>query len=59
MEIIITLRDDDEGHVQIEEVRQLAPGETEQSATVASVLAEEMLAVVANLEEAEALPVKE
>ena len=46
MEIIITLRDDSDGHVVIEETRQLAPGEAEESVTVASALAEEMLALV-------------
>jgi hypothetical protein len=59
MEIIITLRDDDDGQVQIEEVRQLALGETEESVTVASALAEEMLAVVEELGEAGALAVME
>jgi hypothetical protein len=54
VEIIITLRDDDDGQVQIEEIRQLAPGETEHSVTVASALADEMLALVGELKEAEA-----
>ncbi len=49
MEIIITLRDEDDGQVQIEEVRRLAPGEVEQSVTVASTLADEMLCLVSEL----------
>lgn len=57
MEIIITLRDDSDGHVVIEETRQLAPGEAEESVTVASALAEEMLALVETLGEADVLPV--
>ena len=59
MEIIITLRDDDDGQVRIEEIRHLAAGETAESVTVASALAEEMLKLVGELGEAEALPVKE
>ena len=59
MEIIITLRDAADGHVVIEETRQPAPGEMEESVTVASVLAEEMLALVETLGEADALPVKD
>ena len=59
MEIIITLRDDEKGQVEIEEIRQLALGETEESVTVASALAEEMLAVVEELGEADALAVME
>ena len=59
MEIIITLRDDSDGHVVIEETRQLAPGEAEASVTVASALAEEMLALVETLGEADALPMKD
>lgn len=56
MEIIITLRDDDDGQVQIEEVRQLGSGETEESVTVASSLADEMLSLVSELGEAEVQP---
>jgi len=59
VEIIITLRDDADGHVVIEETRQPALGETEESVTVASALAEEMLALVETLGEADALPVKD
>ena len=55
MEIIIILRDGDSGQVQIEEIRRPALGETEQSVTVASALAEEMLSRLAELGEAEAL----
>ena len=54
MEITITLRDDADGHVVIEETRQPAPGEMEESVTVASALAEEMLALVETLGEADA-----
>ena len=55
MEIIITLRDDNEGQVQIEEIRRLAPGEAEESVTVASSLADEMLSVVSEWGDTEAL----
>lgn len=59
MEITITLRDAADGHVLIEETRQPALGETEESVTVASALAEEMLALVEALGEADALPMKD
>ncbi len=44
MKITITLEDDEKGQVQVEEVRQLTDGEHE--VTAASVLAEEMLAIL-------------
>jgi len=59
VEIVITLRDEAEGHVVIEEARKPGSGETEASVTVASALAEEMLALVETLGEAEVLPVKD
>lgn len=55
MEIIITLRDDDDGQVQIEEIRQLGSGETEESVTVASALADEMICLVSELGDTDAL----
>ena len=54
MEITITLRDDDGGQVQIKEIRLPASGETEQSVTVASALADEMLSLISELGEAKA-----
>ncbi|OOZ36051.1 hypothetical protein BOW51_08990 [Solemya velesiana gill symbiont] len=59
MKIVIKLRDGDAGHVQIEEERYFASGETETSVTVASALAEEMLTLIGKLGEAEALPASE
>ena len=44
MKITITLEDDEKGQVQVEEVRQLTDGEHQ--VTAASVLAEEMLAIL-------------
>ncbi len=53
MKITITLQDDDNGEVQIEEVRHLNAGEHEEMVTAASALAEEMLALLDTLGEAE------
>ncbi len=46
MKITITLLDDKDGHVQVEEVRRLSPGEHKEVVTAASALAEEMLAIL-------------
>ena len=51
MKITITLEDDDNGEVRVEEVRHLALNE--QEVTAASVLAEEMLALLSEYGEAE------
>ncbi len=51
MKITITLQDYDNGEVKVEEVRHLSPGE--QEVTAASVLAEEMLALLSEYGEAE------
>lgn len=51
MKITITLEDDDNGEVRVEEVRHLAPNE--QEVTAASVLAEEMLALLSEYGESE------
>lgn len=56
MKITITLEDDEDGKVQVEEVRQLSPGEHEKAVTAASALAEEMLAILDALGEAESVP---
>jgi len=53
MEIIITLRDAEDGQVAVEEVRLPYPGETEKSVTVATALADEMLSLMDNLGETE------
>ncbi len=53
MKITITLQDDAEGRVRVEEVRRLGPGEHQGSVTAASALAEEMLAILDELGEAE------
>ncbi len=55
VEIIITLRDDDDGQVQIEEIRRPGVDETEESVTVASALADEMLSVMSELGDTDAL----
>ncbi len=46
MRITITLQDDKDGRVQVEEVRQPSSGEQEEAVTAASILAEEMLALL-------------
>ena len=51
MKITITLQDSEDGQVQVEEVRHLGPGEHE--VTAASILAEEMLAILSEYGEAE------
>ena len=51
MKITITLEDDDNGEVRIEEIRQLALNE--QEVTAASVLAEEMLSLLSEYGESE------
>jgi len=51
VKITITLQDYDNGEVKVEEVRHLSPGEHE--VTAASVLAEEMLALLSEYGEAE------
>ena len=51
VKITITLEDDKDGQVQVEEVRHLTHGEHE--VTTASVLAEEMLALLEELGETE------
>jgi hypothetical protein len=53
MKITITLEDDEDGQVQVEEVRYLSPGE--QEVTAASALAEEMLVLLDELGEAETI----
>ena len=53
VKITITLQDDKDGQVQVEEVRQLSPGEHEETVTAASALAEEMLAFLDELGDAE------
>jgi len=57
MKITITLEDDDDGQVQVEEVRQLCPGEHREMVTAASALAEEMFALLD--EHGDAEPVSE
>ncbi len=54
MKITITLRDTEGGQVQVEEVRQPELGEAEESVTVASVLADDMLSRLDELGEADA-----
>jgi hypothetical protein len=44
--ITITLQDDKDGRVHVEEVRQPSPGEHEEAVTAASALAEAMLALL-------------
>ncbi len=53
MKITITLQDDAEGRVRVEEVRRPGPGEHQEAVTAASALAEEMLAILDELGEAE------
>ena len=53
MEIKITLRDTDDGQVEIEETRLPYSGENIDSVTIASALAEEMLKVADQLGEIE------
>ena len=53
MEITIVLRDDTDGQVQVEEIRRLGPEEHEGSVTTASAVAEEMLAVLNTLGDAD------
>ena len=53
MKITITLQDDENGQVQVEEVRQLCPGEKEASITPASALAEAMFSLLEELGETE------
>jgi hypothetical protein len=55
VEITITLRDDQDGQVQVEEIRRLSPGEHEEAVTAASALAEEMLAIIEGLGDAETI----
>ena len=55
VKITITLQDDKDGQVQVEEVRWLSPGEHGESVTAASALAEEMLAILDSLGEAETI----
>ena len=51
MKITITLEDDDNGEMHVEEIRHQSPGEHE--VTAASVLAEEMLALLSEHGETE------
>ena len=53
MKITITLQDDENGQVQVEEVRHLHPGEQEGAVTAASALADEMFSVLDELGDAE------
>jgi len=53
MKITITLQDSEDGRVQVEEVRQPVPGEHKEAVTAASALAEEMLALLDELGDAE------
>ena len=53
VKISITLQDDAEGRVRVEEVRRPGPGEPQEAVTAASALAEEMLAILDELGEAE------
>ena len=53
MKITITLEDSEDGRVQVEEVRQSVPGEHKEAVTAASALAEEMLALLDELGDAE------
>ncbi len=53
MKITITLQDDENRQVQIEEVRHLFPGEHDGAITAASALAEEMLSLLDELGDAE------
>ncbi len=54
VEIIIKLRDGDGGQVQIEEIRRPGADETEESVTIASALADEMLSLVSELGDTDA-----
>ena len=53
MEITITLRDTEDGQVEIEETRLPHSGETAQSVTTATALADELLKCVDKLGEVE------
>ncbi len=55
MKITITLQDDENGQVQIEEVRHLCPGEHDGAITAASAIAEEMLSLLDELGDAETM----
>ena len=52
MKVTITLRDTEDGQVEVKEMRQPGPGEIEESVTVASALADEMLGLLGELGEA-------
>jgi len=49
----ITLRDTEDGQVQVEEIRYPATDETDQSVTVATALADEMLSLLDKLGDTE------
>ncbi len=53
MKITITLQDDEDGAVQVEEVRHLSPWEHAEAVTAASALAEEMLGILDELGDTE------
>jgi hypothetical protein len=53
VEITINLRDTEGGRVRIEEIRRPGPGETEQSVTAATILADEMILLLDDLGETE------
>jgi hypothetical protein len=55
VKIIITLQDDEAGAVQVEEVRYVSPGEHAEAVTAASALAEEMLGILDELGDTEAV----
>ena len=56
MKITITLRDTEDGQVQVEETRQPGQGESEESVTVATALADEMSALLDKLGDTEDQP---
>ncbi len=49
MKITITLEDDEDGQVQVEEMRHFSLGESAEAVTAASALAEEMLSLLDTL----------
>jgi len=49
MKITITLSDTEDGHIKIEEIRHPETNETDQSVTVATALADEMLSLLDQL----------
>ena len=53
MKITITLHDTEDGQVEIKEIRHPGPDETDQSVTVATTLADEMLSLLDQLGDTE------